>query len=151
MRSLMLMLPATAGAEPSWVLWATTLAKPQAVGWYAPDPHPCGPIPARVRGPCRVHPGTVPCVARRQRSDRAVPLYPRHHRPAWAETMTDLKIATAVMAVAGIVVTFIDRWFAPRPRWLGWLAWLRRLSSGAPVHRSRLPSNAGAMIATTCA
>jgi hypothetical protein len=29
MRSLMLMLPATAGAEPSWVLWATTLAKPR--------------------------------------------------------------------------------------------------------------------------
>jgi hypothetical protein len=37
--------------------------------------------------------------------------------------MTDLKIMTTVLVVAGIVVTFIDRLLAPRPRWLGGLAW----------------------------
>jgi hypothetical protein len=37
--------------------------------------------------------------------------------------MTDLKIATAVRVIAGIIVNFIDRWYTPHPRWLGWLAW----------------------------
>jgi hypothetical protein len=37
--------------------------------------------------------------------------------------MTDLKIVTAVMVVAGIIVNFVDRLYPPRSRWMRWLAW----------------------------
>ena len=38
--------------------------------------------------------------------------------------MTELKIVTAVMVFAGIIVNFLDRWSAPRSPWMRWLAWL---------------------------
>ena len=44
-----------------------------------------------------------------------------------------LKIVTATVVIFGIVVSFLDRWYAPRSRvlesspnrpwWLGWLVW----------------------------
>jgi hypothetical protein len=45
-----------------------------------------------------------------------------------------LKIVTATVVIVGIVVSFLDRWYAPhslllqsspnRPWWLAWLVWV---------------------------
>lgn len=45
-----------------------------------------------------------------------------------------LKVVTAMVVIVGIVVSFLDRWYAPhglqlesspnRPWWLAWLVWV---------------------------
>lgn len=54
--------------------------------------------------------------------------------------ITELKIVTATLVVAGAVVGFLDHWYAPhvlvtesspnRPWWLGWLGWFLASASG---------------------
>jgi hypothetical protein len=38
-------------------------------------------------------------------------------------SMIDLKIMTALMVAVGIIVNFVDRWFAFRSPCMSWLAW----------------------------